>query len=147
VTKLSDLLTDCKDSGIYLLKGTAAASEAKRLVEQHGLAFFVLDGKIVHGKDQFLKQAATALQFPAYFGYNWDAFADCLTDMTWFGADGFVILYDNFDPFAENERDEFGVALEVLQEAAEFWRSQGKLMIVLLSGAAENVKGAPSISL
>jgi len=116
-------------------------------VEQHGLAFVVLDGKIIHGKDQFLIQAAAALQFPDYFGNNWDAFADCLTDMNWFGADGFVILYDNFDPFAENERHEFGVALEVLQEAVEFWRNQGKLMIVLLSGAAEKVKGAPSISL
>jgi RNAse (barnase) inhibitor barstar len=146
VAKLLDLLTDSKRSGVYRLEGPAAVNKMKRLVEQRGLAFFALDGKIVHNKDQFLKQAAAALQFPDYFGNNWDAFADCLTDMEWHEADGFVILYGNFDFFAERERDQFGVALEIFTESAEFWRSQGKLMIVLLSGAAENAKGVPSIS-
>ena len=147
MAKLSDLLTDYKQSGVYRFEEPAAVNDLKRLAEQHGLAFLALDGKTVHDKDQFLKQAAAALHFPNYFGNNWDALADCLTDMEWHEADGFVILYDNFDTFAENERDQFGVALKIFAESAEFWCSRRKLMIVLLSGTAENVKGVPSISL
>jgi RNAse (barnase) inhibitor barstar len=147
VTKLSDILADCKDSGVYLLEGTTAVSQAKELVERHGLAFLVLDGKTIHGKDEFLKQAAATLQFPDYFGGNWDALADCLTDMSWHQASGFVILYNDFNPFAEKARDEFRVALDIFRESTEFWRSQGKIMIVLLAGTPENAKEAPAVSL
>lgn len=147
MTKLSDLLTDCKDSGVYLLEGSTTVSQARDLVERNGLTFLVLDGKTIHGKDEFLKRAAAALQFPDYFGANWDAFADCLTDMSWHQADGFVILYNDFSPFAEQARDEFRVALEIFRESAEFWRSQGKIMIVLLAGTPENAKEVQAISL
>ncbi len=147
MAKLSDLLTDSKESGVYLLERSVAVAEVKRLAKQHDLVCFVIDGKSVRGKDQFLMQAATALKFPDYFGYNWDAFADCLTDMEWHKRDGFVILYDNFDPLAANERNEFEVALEIFKESSEFWRGQGKLMIVLLSGNPENAKGLLQVSL
>jgi len=147
VAKLSDLLTDAKQSGVYRLEGHAAKNDLKRLAKQHGLAFFALDGKIIHNKDQFLKQAAAALQFPSYFGGNWDAMADCLTDMEWHGAEEFMIFYGNCDPFALNEPDQFAVALEIFNESAEFWREQDKFMIVLLSGSANILEGVPSISL
>src|SRR5258708_36947570 len=35
---------------------------------------------------------AAALQFPCYFGENWDAFDECLTDLTWLPAEAYVLL-------------------------------------------------------
>ena len=32
-------------------------------------------------KNAFLNAVAKALQFPTYFGHNWDAFYDCLLDL------------------------------------------------------------------
>jgi len=42
---------------------------------------FYLDGKKINSKQTFLKQAAEAMKFPAYFGANWDAFDECITDL------------------------------------------------------------------
>jgi RNAse (barnase) inhibitor barstar len=38
---------------------------------------FYLDGKKINSKQTFLKQAAEAMEFPAYFGANWGAFGEC----------------------------------------------------------------------
>jgi hypothetical protein len=38
---------------------------------------FYLDGKKINSKQTFLKQAAEAMEFPTYFGANWDAFDKC----------------------------------------------------------------------
>ena len=39
---------------------------------------FYLDGKRINIKEIFLDKAAEAMQFPAYFGNNWDAFDECI---------------------------------------------------------------------
>ena len=36
-------------------------------------------------------QFAASLQFPYYFGENWDAFNDCVTDLSWLRADAVVV--------------------------------------------------------
>jgi RNAse (barnase) inhibitor barstar len=128
------MLKDPQASGVYLLEESHGAEPLEKLTRDRGLAFFHIDGRDISDKDQFLKQAALILRFPEYFGNNWDAFADCLTDMSWLEADGFVILYDQFDPFAEHSPRQFETALEILKESTEFWRNQGKALFVLLGG-------------
>jgi hypothetical protein len=39
----------------------------------------------------FFDEASAALQFPDYFGANWDAFHDCLDDLAWLNADAVVL--------------------------------------------------------
>ncbi|WP_233257717.1 barstar family protein [Micromonospora sp. S4605] len=36
-----------------------------------------------------------ALLFPGYFGWNWDALSDCLRDLSWLPADGYLIVIEN----------------------------------------------------
>ena len=40
----------------------------------------VLDTRDARDKQAFLAACARSLDFPDYFGHNWDAFADCLSD-------------------------------------------------------------------
>ena len=144
---LSEMLKDPQASGVYLLEESDPAETLKKLASERGLAFFHIEGQHISAKDQFLKQAALILRFPEYFGHNWDAFADCLTDMSWHEADGFVILYDHFDPFAKHSLREFETALDIFKESAEFWRNQGKALFVLLHGTSVKGSELPKVSL
>jgi len=42
-----------------------------------------VDGEACRTRRGLLAEWARALDFPGYFGHNWDAFADCLTDRAW----------------------------------------------------------------
>jgi hypothetical protein len=78
--------------------------------------------KIPYGKKpELLKNIAAALDFPDWFGANWDALEDCLSDLSWSKAGGHVLLFE------EAERgDDLGVLIDVLRSSAEFWAGRGK---------------------
>ncbi|HEX4457700.1 MAG TPA: barstar family protein [Polyangia bacterium] len=42
-----------------------------------------LDGAAARDKPRFMAAVARALQFPDYFGGNWDAFDECLAELQW----------------------------------------------------------------
>ena len=84
---------------------------------------FYLDGKKINSKQTFLKQAAEAMEFPAYFGANWDAFDECITDLTWCPAQRYVILYDHADIFAQAEPTQYQIALDIFNSAKEYWEA------------------------
>ncbi|WP_293710506.1 barstar family protein [uncultured Parabacteroides sp.] len=49
----------------------------------------------VNTKDDLFKNLSTALNFPGYFGYNWDALLDLFLDFTWIIADGLKCIYED----------------------------------------------------
>ncbi len=145
--RLSEMLKDPGTSGVYLLEESPSVEQLDKLTCERGFAFFHLEGQDVRDKDQFLKQVARALGFPEYFGNNWDALADCLTDMSWHEKDGFVILYDHFDSLAQYSPRDFEMALDIFKESAEFWHKRGKALLVLLYGKSRQVAELPGIHL
>lgn len=145
--RLSDMLKDPKTSGVYLLDESLSVEHLEKLASERGLAFYHLEGQDIRDKDQFLKETALALRFPEYFGNNWDALADCLTDMSWHETDGFVILYDHFDLLAEHSPRDFEMALDIFRESAEFWFNQGKSLFVLLQGKSVEGSEIPRVQL
>lgn len=54
------------------------------------------------------------MQFPDYFGQNWDTFEDCLTDLDWLQAGGYGLLYHQPKQFAQNDPTEWSIALDIL---------------------------------
>ncbi len=147
MSKSTDILQDQQASGVYLIEGPFRVSYLEELARAHSLTFFHVRGAEIDGKDRFLSQAAADLRFPEYFGHNWDAFEDCLTDMSWQEADGFVVLYDHIDALVQKSPEDFATALAILKEAAEFWRNQGKSFFALLSGTGNERWGLTSVKL
>jgi RNAse (barnase) inhibitor barstar len=81
-----------------------------------------------------LNHVATALRFPKDFGHNWDALEECLTDLEWVDADGYVIYYDHLDGLLNAHPDQVETLVEILRDAVASWKEDDTAMIVLLSG-------------
>lgn len=129
---LSEMLKDLDASGVYLPEPDFSVETLAKIAGDNGPAFFHIEGREIRDKTQFLKQTAKELNFPDYFGYNWDAFSDCLTDMSWIEGDGFVVLFTHLDSFMEHSRPEFDAAVDIFEESVEFWVNRGKRMFILL---------------
>ncbi|CAI08582.1 barstar family protein [Aromatoleum aromaticum] len=76
-------------------------------------------------KGDFLARVAAGLEFPDWFGHNWDALADCLADMAWLPADGYVIILEHAEHFRIAAEADFITALETFDEAAREQAAEG----------------------
>jgi RNAse (barnase) inhibitor barstar len=132
--ELKNILASDNPRGVYWLKSHASVTELGKLARAKGMAFFHLEGGKIEKKDQFLNHAAVAMKFPDHFGKNWDAFYDCLTDMEWVDAEGYAIYFDHTNAFAEHHESQLETVIELFQDAVDFWKGEGKAMLVLLSG-------------
>jgi hypothetical protein len=65
---------------------------------------------------------AAALQFPWYFGGNWDALDECLSDLEWLPADGYALFVaDAVAVLADEPAGQFRTFCDVLHAAAANW--------------------------
>jgi hypothetical protein len=73
------------DQYITRLRFEAGASMAVRL----------LRGQNMETMDCFYNELAAALQFPLYFGRNWNALKECLLDLDWMPSDGYLLAFSD----------------------------------------------------
>ena len=95
-------------------------------------------GKVTD-KTGFMTVCKTALKLSAHFGNNWDALADCLGDAGVLGA-GKVLHLSGAAQFAEAAGQENLTVLNVLSEAADYWKGKGNKPFVVLVDGASNLK-------
>ena len=83
----------------------------------------VIRGRRCRSTGELFAEIAGALEFPDYFGNNWDALEECLTDLEWLSGRGYVLLFTDAELILSDEEDEFATFLEVLNDAGEAWAS------------------------
>lgn len=140
---LAALLAGRKDPGIYHWHGAFDAADVRHTVEHAGWHFAHLDGWHFETKKEFLVSVGEALDFPDYYGRNFDALADCLQDVKAGDSHGTVLLWDGWGPFARHDERAFSVALSVLGTRVNAER--GGAFAVLLRGEGPDVKGLDSL--
>ena len=118
-------------SGVYL--APADVKPLRAAAEQAKLTWFDINLDQVAGKKEFLTACAKALRFPRTFGSNWDALADCLKDLC---ADS-VINCRNCAAFAEVAPDAYATALEIFQDAANYWQQCASTFVALADAEPE----------
>lgn len=74
---------------------------------------------------EVLARLAGQLHFPAWFGQNWDALADCLTDFSWREAVGYVLVMEQLGDFRAAGDDDFDTFIEILSDASASWGVMG----------------------
>ncbi|TAH45817.1 MAG: barnase inhibitor [Betaproteobacteria bacterium] len=92
-------------------------------------------------KAELLARIATAMRFPAWFGHNWDALADCLTDLSWMPAPSYVLELRHLDELRKSAPEVARTLLEILAEAAAFWEDQGIGFSVVDTTGADGTDG------
>ena len=110
-----------------------------------GYFIAVLDGEAAGSRAGFFTEIARELAFPDYFGRNWDAVYDCLTDLNWLPAEGYVLVFDGFGALARNAPDQWQIGRKVLAEACQFWQPLRTPMFVLLVGPDDLAPDVPAL--
>jgi hypothetical protein len=128
----SKLFGSYTHSDIYSIEQGTDVGEIERLAASHELAFFKVDLSGVDNKVKFLSSISEALEFPSYFGMNWDAFEECLKDLEWYDSDGYVILLQAVEGFIEKAPDDFKTARGIFKSAVEYWKARKKTLFVIL---------------
>jgi RNAse (barnase) inhibitor barstar len=72
----------------------------------------------------FFDELAAALQFPYYFGENWNAVWDCITDLNWLKGSSFLIVFDSADQLLADSDRGFQFLIEVLKDAHDRWHRE-----------------------
>ncbi len=75
----------------------------------------------------FFDEAAAALQFPYYFGENWDALHDCLADLAWLRTEALVVCIADADQLFVKAPAELKTLIGVLQTVAKEWSQPEKV--------------------
>lgn len=101
-----------------------------------GLSAFTIDLNGCADKAGLMARLARALEFPDWFGHNWDALADCLGDLSWLAAEGYLIVLAHSRQLRAADPSSWETLLEILAEAAGLWREQGTPFHVFLTAAA-----------
>ena len=147
-TTLQALLADPAAAGLYRLASRRRTAALREEIERAGLRCAVLDGAAIADKASFLRACADALAFPAYFGHNWDALEECLTDLSWLSpapAGGSVLLYTQAAPFIRQAPADWATARAILEAAVAHWRGTATPLSVLLRGTAGLAPDLPEL--
>lgn len=132
MNNLEELFYSGYESGVYVPRYTLNLDELRAQALPENVFVAHVDGVELHTKADFLAAMAREFQFPDYFGMNWDALEECLTDLEWLPASGYVLLYDNCDQFGERDEDAWRTSLTILYAAADYWEAAGRRFFVLL---------------
>ncbi len=99
--------------------GLAAATYRWRT---SGRAVRVVRGRKAAGLDALMDEVGAALQLPLYFGENWPALAECLSDLEWVDpAAGLVVVVADADRLLCDEPVELAPLLRALSGAVRSW--------------------------
>ena len=123
--------------GIYRWRSGFDIADVRHTVDHAGWTFGYVDGLHAQTKSEFLLQIGEALDFPDWYGQNFDALADCLTDVD--DGDGTVLLWDGWGTLARQEPRAFSVALSVLGTRVN--ADRGGPFLVLLRGDGPDAPG------
>jgi len=137
-----NLLKNVDASGVFHL-----VTERQSTIETAAshARFCVLKADIAkHSSTQdLLAQLGSALNFPIWYGANFDALYDCLTDPDWAPAKGHVLLINGLARLRSSDPADFATLIEVFQSAAESRRAMHTPFWVLIDAPA---RGIPTLA-
>ncbi len=140
---LADMLLQPDQAGAFYL----AASHLSPLQDAAAELGFCCAHINLHdceSKDELMRRFASVLEFPEDFGGNWDALADCLGDLSWLAAKGYVLGLQHSQDYRAHSRHDYATLVSVLEDAADAWRGQGVPFWTFITVPDEDFDAVPA---
>ncbi|WP_164479238.1 barstar family protein [Nakamurella antarctica] len=80
-----------------------------------------IDGKDMKNLDSLFARYAEIFRFPSYFGGNWPAFNECITDLSDLPAKAYLTIITEADCVLQSEPAELPTFIKHLQIAGHSW--------------------------
>ena len=92
-----------------------------------GILLVEADAALMMNYESSLRELAAVFQFPDYFGENYNALDECITDLDWLPAEGYLFVIKNSASLMiEEPEHDLGVLLRILYDAGEEWAAPVK---------------------
>lgn len=108
--------------------------------EQSGAFVAFVRGALCTTVTELFREISSALRFPVYFGWNWAAFDECITDLSWLKFSSLLIIVNDYDIIfsGEKRKDIAKAQLEAhLSIALDDWLSCGIPVEILVNDYCE----------
>lgn len=119
---LQEILFEPALNGVYLLRMQPEALPVELVP--------ILDGRTLGAKHSLLAALGRALDFPDYFGENWDALEECLGDLSWRSGPVWLVIHHADTIPAEL----LTILIDIFSEAACNWARLGRVCSLFLGG-------------
>jgi RNAse (barnase) inhibitor barstar len=117
-----DKLTNVDTSCFYL-----AVLDDTQFANWHMLLDRTFPDAVVRAIRDFFNEVSAAWQFPYYFGENWNAFNDCITDLEWLQGRIYLMLVRNASSLLrEAAQKDFAILMRILQRTQESWKTPNR---------------------
>ncbi len=114
-----DLALDGPNRILSIHQGDVDTIISAALARERRVIDVALDG--LTDKTQILDALAQRFDMPRWFGHNWDALYDCLTDLSWLPANGYVLILTHAAP----DSNAAPILTDLLTDCCEHWQDRG----------------------
>ena len=131
---MQTLISQFQRAGVYGID-EHTAQQAQASAQALNYQFTRINLSRIRSAQGVQSKIADALDFPDYFGANWDALLDCLCDLSWLKGAGHVLVLSHSHTLQTKDSASFNTLCEVLAEACAFWQTQSQPFCVLIVDA------------
>jgi RNAse (barnase) inhibitor barstar len=140
--QIIDLFAGKLTPDVYQLVSPIDPIELANLSRDAGAKLFYLDGQQISDRESLFHQFAIVMQFSDYFGHNWDALWDSLTDLDADGAEWQIIVLDRFDNFERDNPQQWSILLDICQRIVEYFQDTSTPIYILFRGEYSQLQQA-----
>lgn len=140
---MSDKLpTNNQISGVYHLS-PARYDAFETAAQRSELRFLKVDIVGPSSAPDVLRQLGSALDFPTWYGANFDALYDCLADPDWQPAKGHILLINGLTRLRRLAPEDFATLIEVFQAIVEARRALNAPFTIIIDAPARGIPSLP----
>jgi RNAse (barnase) inhibitor barstar len=129
-------------AGVYYLPATRRDALEAAAITAHLRPVPVKIQRGAHA-GELLKQLGDVLDFPDWYGANFDALHDCLTDPDWMPGKGLVLFLTGTASLHKDYPRGFATLIEVFQAAATDLNQNGTPLWILFDSPATGIPVLP----